>query len=221
MKIKIIDKLSARTYDVVADTDRICLGSQLSYMLGMQTKCYPMTADRFATIMRHLRPGFGAVYAEAYVLPDTIRLVVSELVLISPGGVDIIELLYDLRTGSYGVVQHGAYLPLKFSWEHMRCGSHVCVLFGVLIKEADMLRHVPIIFEREYVEWLRAVTGKRTSESWDVIRARLEVYESTLNHLLQELAKVADRSAYELAVTIISQARNLLSQLSQLQQQRQ
>jgi hypothetical protein len=61
--------------------------------------------------------------------------------------------------------------------------------------------------------------AKRPAETWEVIMQRLQIYESTLNRLLEELSKLADRSAYELAISVINQARNLMMQIQALQQQ--
>jgi len=222
VKIKVIDKLSGKTYEALVDTEKICVGSQVSYWLGMATRCFPMTPERFSTLMRHVLPGFGSVYIEALIMPDTIRVYVKDLIVISPGGTDIFELYYDLRLGEYGITYGGNFMPVRFNWEMAKCGSHACLLYGTLVREDGYLRHVPIIYEKEYLEWLRAMLARKPAESWEVIMSRLQIYEVTLNKLLEELSKLADRNAYELAVMVIQQARQLIAQVSQLQpQQRQ
>jgi hypothetical protein len=166
-----------------------------------------------------VRPGFGSVYAEALVLPDTIRVFVADLVVISPRGVDIMEMFYDLRLGEVGIVFNNAFTPIRISWENVRCEGRTCVTFGVFVRDDGVVRHVPIIYEREYLEWLRAMLAKRPAETWEVIMQRLQIYEMTLNRLLEELSKLADRSAYELAVSVIQQARNIMAQVQALTQQ--
>jgi hypothetical protein len=169
--------------------------------------------------MRYLRPGFGSVYVEAFVLPDTIRVYVADLVIVSPRGVDITELLYDIRLGEVGITFSNSFLPVRFSWENAKCSGRTCVIFGALVRDDNVLRHVPIIYEKEYLEWLRAMLAKRPAETWEVIMQRLQIYESTLNRLLEELSKLADRSAYELAISVINQARNIMTQIQSLTQQ--
>ena len=218
-KIKIIDRMSGKTWDTEVGTERLCLTSTWASVLGMSQKCFPMTPDRFAQVMRLVRPGFGSVYVEALVLPDTIRFFVADLVIVSPRGVDITELFYDLRLGEMGIIFGNAFMPLRFSWENAKCADRTCVIFGALVRDENVLRHVPIIYEKEYLEWLRAMLAKRPAETWEVIMQRLQIYESTLNRLLEELSKLADRSAYELAISVINQARNLMSQIQALTQQ--
>jgi hypothetical protein len=218
-RIKIIDRLSGKTWDAFVDTEKLCLTSVWSTMLGMTQKCFPMTPDRFSQVMRLVRPGFGSVYAEAMVLPDTVRFFVADLVIISPRGVDITELFYDLRLGEVGITYGNAFMPLRFNWENAKCVDKTCVIFGALVRDDNVLRHVPIIYEKEYLEWLRAMLAKRPTETWEVVMQRLQIYESTLNRLLEELSKLADRSAYELAISVINQARNLMSQIQALTQQ--
>jgi hypothetical protein len=178
-----------------------------------------MTPDRFARVMQLVRPGFGSVYVEALVLPDTIRVFVADLVIISPRGVDVMEMFYDLRLGEVGITFSNAFMPVRINWENVRCEGRTCVIFGALVRDDNVLRHVPIIYEKEYLEWLRAMLAKRPAETWEVIMQRLQIYESTLNRLLEELSKLADRSAYELAVSVINQARNLMMQIQALMQQ--
>jgi len=218
-KIKIIDRMSGKTWDADVDTEKLCLSSTWSTMFGLSQKCLPMTPDRFAQIMRYVRPGFGSVYVEALVLPDTIRVFVADLVVISPRGVDVTEMFYDLRLGEVGIIFGNAFMPVRINWENAKCEGRTCVVFGALVRDDGALRHVPIIYEKEYLEWLRAMLAKRPAESWEVIMQRLQIYESTLNRLLEELSKLADRSAYELAVMVIQQARNIMSQVQALTQQ--
>jgi len=218
-KIKIIDRMSGKTWDADVDTEKLCLSSVWATMFGVSMKCYPMTPDRFTQVMRLVRPGFGSVYVEALTLPDTIRFFVADLVVISPRGVDITEMFYDLRLGEVGITYGNAFMPLRINWENAKCLDRTCVIFGALVRDDNALRHVPIIYEKEYLEWLRAMLAKRPAETWEVIMQRLQIYESTLNRLLEELSKLADRAAYELAISVISQARNLMSQIQALTQQ--
>ncbi len=218
-RIKIIDRMSGKTWDADVDTEKMCLSTTWSTVFGMSQKCFPMTPDRFAQFMRHIRPGFGSVYVEAMVLPDTVRVFVADFVIISPRGVDIVELLYDLRLGELGIIFGNAFMPVRVNMENVRCVNRTCVVFGALVRDENVLRHVPIIYEKEYLEWLRAMLAKRPAETWEVIMQRLQIYESTLNRLLEELSKLADRSAYELAMSVIQQARNLMTQIQALTQQ--
>jgi hypothetical protein len=169
--------------------------------------------------MRLVKPGFGSVYVEALVLPDTIRFYVADLVIVSPRGVDVTEMFFDLRLGEVGITFGNAFMPVRFNMENAKCAGRTCVIFGALVRDDNVLRHVPIIYEKEYLEWLRAMLAKRPAETWEVIMQRLQIYESTLNRLLEELSKLADRSAYELAISVINQARNLMSQIQALTQQ--
>ena len=218
-KIKIIDRMSGKTLDAEVDTEKFCLSNVWATVFGMPTKCYPMTPDRFAQVMRLVKPGFGSVYVEALTLPDTIRFFVADLVIISPRGVDITELFYDLRIGEVGITYGNVFMPLRINWENAKCLDRTCVIFGALVRDDNVLRHAPIIYEKEYLEWLRAMLAKRPAETWEVVMQRLQIYESTLNRLLEELSKLADRSAYELAISVINQARNLMSQIQALTQQ--
>jgi hypothetical protein len=218
-KIKIIDRMTGKTWDADVDAEKLCLSSAWATMFGVSQRCLPMTPDRFAEFMRHLKPGFGSVYAEAMVLPDTIRVFVADLVIVSPRGVDITELFYDLRLGERGIIFGNAFMPVRINWENAKCGGHTCIVFGALVRDDNVLRHVPIMYEKEYLEWLRAMLAKRPAETWEVIMQRLQIYESTLNRLLEELSKLADRSAYELAVSVIQQARNIMAQVQALAQQ--
>jgi hypothetical protein len=210
--------MSGKTWDADVDTEKLCLTTTWG-MLGLSQKCLPMTPDRFAQLMRHVRPGFGSVYAEALVLPDTIRVFVADLVIISPRGVDVMEMFYDMRLGEVGITFSNAFMPVRINWENARCEGRTCVIFGALVRDDNVLRHVPIIYEKEYLDWLRAMLAKRPADSWEVIMQRLQIYESTLNRLLEELSKLADRSAYELAVSVIQQARNIMTQIQALTQQ--
>ena len=219
-KIKVVDRMTGRTLDAYVDTEKICFGTQTSYWLGVGFKCLPFTPERFATLMKHVKPGFGSLYIEAVILPDTVRFYVTDLVIITPAGIDIIELYYDTRLGEYGTSYGGNFTVVKFDWQHAKCGTRACILFGPLARDSseNTLRHIPIIYEKEYLDWLRAVVSKRAQvDSWEIIRQRLQIYEATLNRLLEELSKLADRNAYELAVMVIQQARQLMAQLSQLQ----
>jgi len=218
-KIKVVDRMSGRTYDAVVDTEKLCLSTVWSAVFGTSQRCLPMTPDRFAQIMRYTRPGFGSVYIDALVLPDTIRVHVADLVVVSPRGVDIVELFYDLRIGELGITFNNAFMPVRFNWENAKCGGRTCVIFGALVRDDNALRHVPIIYEKEYLDWLKAMLTKRPAETWEVIMQRLQIYESTLNRLLEELSKLADRSAYELAISVINQARNIMTQIQALTQQ--
>jgi hypothetical protein len=218
-RIKVIDRMSGKTWDADVDTEKLCLTSTWAAMFGMSQKCLPMTPDRFSQVMRLVRPGFGSVYTEAMVLPDTIRFFVANLVIVSPRGVDIVELYYDLRLGEMGITYGNSFMPLRFSWENAKCVDKTCVIFGALVRDDNVLRHVPIIYEKEYLEWLRAMLAKRQAEVWEVVMQRLQIYESTLNRLLEELSKLADRTAYELAISVINQARNLMTQIQALTQQ--
>jgi hypothetical protein len=218
-KIKLIDRMSGKTWDVDVDTDKMCLSNIWSSVFGVSQKCMPMTPERFSQLMRLVRPGFGSVYVEAMVLPDTVRVFVADIVVISPRGVDIVELFYDLRLGDMGITYGNAFMPVRFNMENVKCVDRTCVLFGAFVRDDNVLRHVPIIYEKEYLEWLRAMLAKRPAETWEVIMQRLQIYESTLNRLLEELSKLADRSAYELAISVINQARNLMMQIQALQQQ--
>jgi hypothetical protein len=218
-KIKVIDRMSGKTWDADVDTEKLCMSTVWSSVFGLSQKCFPMTPDRFGQVMRLVKPGFGSVYVEALVLPDTVRFFVADLVIISPRGVDITELFYDLRLGEMGITYGNTFMPLRINWENAKCLDRTCVIFGALVRDADTLRHVPIIYEKEYLEWLRAMLAKRPAETWEVIMQRLQIYESTLNRLLEELSKLADRSAYELAISVINQARNLMSQIQALTQQ--
>jgi hypothetical protein len=188
-------------------------------MLGLSQKCLPMTPERFAQLMRYVRPGFGSVFVEALVLPDTVRVFVADLVVISPRGVDVVEMFYDLRLGEVGITFSNAFMPVRINWENAKCEGRTCVIFGALVRDENTLRHVAIIYEKEYLEWLRAMLSKRPAETWEVIMQRLQIYESTLNRLLEELSKLADRSAYELAISVIQQARNIMTQIQALTQQ--
>jgi hypothetical protein len=218
-KIKIIDRMSGKTWDADVDTEKLCLSTTWTTMLGLSQKCLPMTPDRFAQLMRHVRPGFGSVYVEALVLPDTIRVFVADLVVISPRGVDVVEMFYDLRLGEVGITFSNTFMPVRINWENAKCEGRTCVIFGALVRDENTLRHVAIIYEKEYLEWLRAMLSKRPAETWEVIMQRLQIYESTLNRLLEELSKLADRSAYELAISVIQQARNIMTQIQALTQQ--
>ena len=218
-KIKIIDRMSGKTWDAEVDTEKLCLSNVWATMFGVSQKCLPMTPDRFARVMQLVRPGFGSVYVEALVLPDTIRVFVADIVIISPRGVDITEMFYDLRLGEVGINFGNAFMPVRLNMENVKCEGRTCVVFGALVRDDNVLRHVPIIYEKEYLEWLRAMLAKRPAETWEVIMQRLQIYESTLNRLLEELSKLADRSAYELAVSVINQARNLMMQIQALTQQ--
>jgi hypothetical protein len=211
--------MSGKTWDAEVDTEKLCLSNVWATMFGVSQKCLPMTPDRFAQLMRYVRPGFGSVYVEALVLPDTIRVFVADLVIISPRGVDVMEMFYDLRLGEVGITFSNAFMPVRINWENARCEGRTCVIFGALVRDDNVLRHVPIIYEKEYLEWLRAMLAKRPAETWEVIMQRLQIYESTLNRLLEELSKLADRSAYELAVSVIQQARNIMTQIQALTQQ--
>jgi hypothetical protein len=220
-KIKIVDRMSGKTWDADVDTEKLCLSTTLGVVFGLSQKCLPMTPDRFAQLMRYVRPGFGSVYVEALVLPDTIRVFVADLVVISPRGVDITEMFYDLRLGEVGITAFDTFMPVRLNWENAKCVGRTCVIFGALVRDNNVLRHVPIIYEKEYLEWLRAMLAKRPAETWEVIMQRLQIYESTLNRLLEELSKLADRSAYELAIMVIQQARNIMTQVQALTQQQQ
>jgi hypothetical protein len=217
-KIKVIDRMSGKTWDADVDTEKLCLSSTWATMFGVSQKCFPMTPDRFGQVMRLVRPGFGSVYVEALILPDTVRILVADIVVISPKGVDITELFYDLRLGEMGIIYGNAFMPVRFNMENAKCVDRTCVLFGAFVRDDNVLRHVPILYEKEYLEWLRAMLAKRSAETWEVVMQRLQIYESTLNRLLEELSKLADRSAYELAISVINQARNLMSQVQALQQ---
>jgi len=218
-KIKIIDRMSGKTWDADVDTEKLCLSSVWSSVFGVSQKCFPMTPDRFGQVMRLVKPGFGSVYVEALVLPDTIRFYVADLVIVSPRGVDVTEMFFDLRLGEVGIIFGNAYVPLRINWENAKCAGRTCVIFGALVRDDNVLRHVPILYEKEYLEWLRAMLAKRPAETWEVIMQRLQIYETTLNRLLEELSKLADRSAYELAISVINQARNLMAQIQALTQQ--
>jgi hypothetical protein len=218
-KIKVIDRMSGKTWDADIDTERLCLSSVWSSVFGGSQKCFPMTPDRFGQVMRLVKPGFGSVYVEALVLPDTVRFYVADIVIVSPRGVDVTEMFFDLRLGEVGITFGNAFMPVRINWENVKCGGRTCVVFGALVRDDNVLRHVPIIYEKEYLEWLRAMLAKRPAETWEVVMQRLQIYESTLNRLLEELSKLADRAAYELAISVINQARNLMSQVQALTQQ--
>ena len=147
-KIKIIDRMSGKTWDADVDTEKLCLSSVWSSVFGVSQKCFPMTPDRFGQVMRLVKPGFGSVYVEALVLPDTIRFYVADLVIVSPRGVDVTEMFFDLRLGEVGITFGNAFMPVRFNMENAKCAGRTCVIFGALVRDDNVLRHVPILYEK-------------------------------------------------------------------------
>lgn len=215
MNTVIADRVSGKFIKGRLDHDKWCIGREIEYWLGFQSKCYPMTPSRYATALRILKPVMGSLFGVGYILPDTIRLISRTVVVFHPSGAEIEEILYDVRLDAEGLVVGDTFYPVQWAENALTCKdtgfSTICVTFGALVRVGDRLKHVPLYTEAEYREYIRALATKsKDAKPWETILAKLFVYENFINQLIEEISKFGEMRLAEYVSSLSAQFRRIL-----------
>lgn len=198
VRLKLMDYINHRLFTATLTTNKLCLSKPWAEWLGLDigTQCYPATPSTYTEILKLAVVLDSNYYVEGYVLPDTIRFKASTLVLITLTDTAVYEVLYDLRTGEYGVQFNNAFRPLKGVDVKPR---DVYVMVGTLVEMNGFVKAVGITPKEVYAQFASAVATKRPEaaiESLANIRAMVESYEKAINELRMKLITAfADQAA--------------------------
>lgn len=196
MHLAILDRLSGKIKRATIKEDRICVASTWEYFTGFGGRCYPMTPSRYSSIVNIAKPTAEGLLASGYILPDTIRLIHSYVVIYHPKGGEVHEVLYDLREDAIGISRDNAYLRLG-GLDSLKCIDaymyKVCVGFGALltIPEEKMAKFIPLMTEEEYRKYLEAVQ-LRDPSPWELLVERVRLYEVFISQVIQELSRLGE-----------------------------
>ncbi len=219
MDIKILDRVTGRILTGYIQPDKLCLVPQWAVWLGLSQggRCYPLTPERYATLLRLAKPMDKTLMVAGYVLPDTVRIVSKQLIVYHAAGADFYEVLYDIRLGVEGITVIDQFHEIRYSPNDFQCRDGVlvpiCTAYGAFVKleGTNVLKFVPVWIEAEYREYVRALmTKNKDIGPWEAVVARLYVYENTINRLLEEIAKLGDKRLAEYVASVAATYRRML-----------
>jgi len=219
-KLLLADKLTGKMCKVKAKPDSLCVScgasEELSEWLGIgKQKCYPITPERYSKVIQLFKPRWGALGAEGYVLPDTVRIVDSILMVFSPKGAGSNELLYDIREGYVGIVHDNTFYRVEIVGNPTCVDTtpRFCYLVGavVLDKTKNVVRVVQIMTEAEYAAYLRALAQRKPDLlPWEILERRIAICENALSSAIEELSKLGELSAVEIIQNAVNRVRQIM-----------
>lgn len=196
VNLAILDRLSGKIKRATVKEDRLCVASTWEYYMGFGGRCYPMTPSRYSNLVSIAKPTAEGLLVSGYVLPDTIRLIHSYVVIYHPKGGEVHEVLYDLREDAVGISKDNAFLRLE-GFDSLKCIDayiyKVCVGFGALLTlpEEKMAKYVALMTEEEYRKYLEAVQ-LRDPSPWELLVERVRLYEVFISQVIQELSRLGE-----------------------------
>jgi len=229
-KYLIADRVTGKMCKARLKPDKLCLACGAEeYMewLGLEgRRCYPLTPERYSRVIQYFKPRWGGFGCEAYVLPDTVRIIDSVLVVFSPRGAASEEVLYDVREGTLGFVREGRFWPLEIvgNPQCVETTPRFCYMAGTAFidRTRNVVRVVQILTDMEYAAYLRALVTKRPDVTpWEVLEKKVAVYENAISELMTELSKLGEMTALEVIQNVLARARQVMGAVDMIRQPQQ
>jgi len=189
---KLLDYLSRQLKPLRITERELCPSSALSEWLGfdMGTRCIPLTPAAYGELIKLFKP-FGKDYiAEGYLLPDTVRIISCRLVLLTLEGQETHEVLYDVRTNTYGIAIGDGFKPLEGLVPYTCPPTGLMVAVGTVVDLGTRAKLAIYLPNDLYVKWARAVISNNIEGALDVVkvmRAVVAGYEKTVEALRSQL----------------------------------
>jgi len=189
---KLLDYLSRQVKSLRINERELCPSSPWSEWLGFDigTKCIPLTPASYGELIKLFKP-FGKDYiAEGYLLPDTVRIISCRVILLTLEGQETHEVLYDVRTNTYGIAIGDGFKPLEGLLPYSCPASGIIVGIGTVVDLQTRAKMVVYLPNDLYVKWARAVISNNVEGAMEVVKVLKSVvagYEKTVEALRSQL----------------------------------